>query len=47
MEEIQKGEQIMKQRETQRQRRAAEELVQSDSYFQRMKQLVLTDKRIG
>ena len=47
MEEIQKGEQIMQQRESQRQRRAAEELVQSDSYFQRMKQLVLTDKRTG
>jgi curved DNA-binding protein CbpA len=47
LERIQQGEKQMEQRELQRQRRAAEELVNSDKYFERMKQLVLTDKRKG
>ena len=37
----------MEQKEALRQRRAAEELINSDKYFERMKQLVLTDKRKG
>lgn len=47
LERIQQGEKQMEQRELQRQRRAAEELMNSDKYFERMKQLVLTDKRKG
>jgi curved DNA-binding protein CbpA len=47
LERIQQGEKQMEQRELQRQRRAAEELMNSDKYFERMKQLVLTDKRVG
>jgi hypothetical protein len=45
LEAIQQMEQYEQKRELQRSRRAAEELVQSDEYFQRMKQLVLTDKK--
>jgi len=47
MQRIQEGEKIMEQKEALRQRRAAEELINSDKYFERMKQLVLTDKRKG
>lgn len=47
MQRIQEGEKIMEQKEVLRQRRAAEELINSDKYFERMKQLVLTDKRVG
>lgn len=45
LEAIQQMEQYEQKRESQRSRRAAEELVQSDEYFRRMKQLVLTDKK--
>jgi curved DNA-binding protein CbpA len=37
------AERAMEQRESTRQRRAAQEMVQADEYFKRMKQLVLTD----
>ena len=47
LQRIQEGEKIMEQKEALRQRRAAEELMNSDKYFERMKQLVLTDKRKG
>ena len=47
LQRIQEGEKIMEQKEALRQRRAAEELINSDKYFERMKQLVLTDKRKG
>jgi len=47
LQRIQQGEKQMAQKELQRQRRAAEELINSDKYFERMKQLVLTDKRTG
>jgi len=47
LERIQQGEKQMEQKELLRQRRAAEELMNSDKYFERMKQLVLTDKRKG
>jgi curved DNA-binding protein CbpA len=43
LEAIQKMEREAEQREKQRQLRAAEELVQADSYFERMKRLVITD----
>ena len=33
----------MEERERIRQRRAAEELIQSDTYFERMKRLVITN----
>jgi len=47
LQRIQEGEKLMEQKEILRQRRAAEELMNSDKYFERMKQLVLTDKRKG
>jgi len=43
LEAIQHMEREAEQREKQRQLRAAEELVQADSYFERMKRLVITD----
>ena len=43
MEAVQEAERYAQQREQQRSLRAAQELVQSDEYFKRMKQLVLTD----
>jgi len=43
MLEVQRGEEIMKQREAQRQLRAAQEDMSVQKYFDRMKQLVLTD----
>jgi len=43
LQRIQEGEKMMEQREALRQRRAAEELIQSDSYFERMKRLVITN----
>jgi curved DNA-binding protein CbpA len=43
MEAIQEAEAYAQRREQQRSVRAAQELVQSDEYFKRMKQLVLTD----
>ncbi len=43
LEAIQQMEREAEQREKQRQRRAAEELVNADSYFDRMKRLVITD----
>ena len=43
MNRIQEGEQMMAKREQLRQRRAAEELINSDSYFERMKRLVITN----
>jgi curved DNA-binding protein CbpA len=47
MEAIQQMEAREAQREAQRAVRAAQELIQSDEYFKRMKQMVLTDKKIG
>jgi len=44
MEEIQRGEAIMQEREKQRQIRAAQEEIGASRYFERMKQLVITDK---
>lgn len=41
--EVQRGEELMKQREQQRQLRAAQEDMGVQKYFDRMKQLVLTD----
>ena len=41
--EVQRGEELMKQREQQRQLRAAQEDIGVQKYFDRMKQLVLTD----
>jgi curved DNA-binding protein CbpA len=43
MLEVQRGEEMMKQREQQRQLRAAQEDMGVQKYFERMKQLVLTD----
>jgi len=43
MLEVQRGEEMMKQREQQRQLRAAQEDMSVQKYFDRMKQLVLTD----
>jgi curved DNA-binding protein CbpA len=43
LEAIQQMEREAEQREKHRQRRAAEELVNADSYFDRMKRLVITD----
>ena len=43
LQRIQEGEKMMEERERIRQRRAAEELIQSDSYFERMKRLVITN----
>ena len=43
LEAIQQMEKELQQKEMNRQRRAAEELVQADSYFERMKRLVITD----
>jgi hypothetical protein len=43
MTQIQEGEQYMQKREEQRRRRAAEEEINIQRYFDRMKQLVLTD----
>lgn len=43
LEALQQMEKEAEQREKLRQRRAAEELIQADSYFERMKQLVITD----
>lgn len=43
LEALQQMEKEAEQREKLRQRRAAEELVQADSYFERMKRLVITD----
>jgi curved DNA-binding protein CbpA len=43
MLEVQRGEEMMKQREQQRQLRAAQEDMGVQKYFDRMKQLVLTD----
>uniref|UniRef100_A0A6C0D569 J domain-containing protein n=1 Tax=viral metagenome TaxID=1070528 RepID=A0A6C0D569_9ZZZZ len=43
MSKIQEGEQYMQKREEQRRRRAAEEEIGIQRYFDRMKQLVLTD----
>jgi curved DNA-binding protein CbpA len=44
MEEIQRGESMMEQREKQRKIRAAQEEVSAQRYFERMKQLVITDR---
>jgi len=44
MEEIQRGEAIMQEREKQRQIRAAQEDIGASRYFERMKQLVITDR---
>lgn len=41
--EVQRGEELMKQREQQRQLRAAQEDIGVQKYFDRMKQLVITD----
>ena len=43
LNQIQEGEQYMQKREEQRRRRAAEEEIGIQSYFERMKQLVITD----
>jgi curved DNA-binding protein CbpA len=43
--QLQEAERQMKQREQQRQLRAANQGIQENQYFERMKQLVLTDKR--
>ena len=43
LQRIQEGEKMMEERERIRQRRAAEELIQSDTYFERMKRLVITN----
>ena len=43
MKQIQEGEQYVQKREEQRRRRAAEEEIGVQRYFERMKQLVLTD----
>jgi len=45
LEAIQHMERREAQRETQRSVRAAEELIQSDEYFKRMKQMILMDKK--
>ena len=44
MEEVQRGEAIMQEREKQRQIRAAQEEMNASRYFERMKQLVITDR---
>ena len=44
IEEIQRSELMMKQREEQRRIRAAQEEINATNYFERMKQLVITDK---
>jgi len=44
MEELQHGEAIMQEREKQRQIRAAQEDIGASRYFERMKQLVITDR---
>jgi curved DNA-binding protein CbpA len=45
MQRIQQGEQLMAQREQLRQRRAAEEDISASRYFDRMKQLILMDRK--
>ena len=44
MEEVQRGELMLQKREEQRRLRAAQEDVGANRYFERMKQLVITDK---
>ena len=44
MEEVQRGEAILQKREEQRRLRAAQEDAGANRYFERMKQLVITDK---
>ena len=44
LEEIQRSEEYLKKREEQRRIRAAQEEFNATSYFERMKQLVITDK---
>jgi hypothetical protein len=44
MEEIQRGETMLQKREEQRKLRAAQEEVSAQRYFERMKQLVITDR---
>ena len=44
MEEFQRGEEYVKKKEEQRRLRAAQEEMTASSYFERMKQLVITDK---
>jgi len=44
MEDLQRGEEYMKRKEEQRRLRAAQEELAAVSYFERMKQLVITDK---
>ena len=43
LEELQRSEQMLEKRETQRKLRAAQEDMSANSYFERMKRLVLTD----
>ena len=43
MEDVQRGEEILKKREEQRRLRAAQEDMYGNSYFERMKRLVITD----
>jgi len=44
MEDLQRGEEYMKKKEEQRRLRAAQEEINATNYFERMKQLVITDK---
>lgn len=44
MEELQRGESMLQKREEQRKLRAAQEEITASRYFERMKQLVITDK---
>ena len=44
LEELQRSESLMQQREDQRRLRAAQEELAASSYFERMKQLVITDR---
>jgi tRNA(Arg) A34 adenosine deaminase TadA len=45
MEQISKAEQMYAKREEDRRRRAAEEEINASSYFERMKRLVLMDRK--
>lgn len=45
LEQLQRSEQYLEQRESQRKLRAAQEEVNANSYFERMKRLVLTDNK--